>query len=203
MEENENKNENVEVTETVEANETTVEATAEKVGGIKSKKGLIIGIVVALIAICIIFNVFFNTKGKAKSTIKNYLNNYGKGKYVKAMKQIDPAGRYVFRQLDEDEYEDFWTEYKEFKKSDEWDDVKEEWEERIEDMKDEEEDFDKDDKTTFKIKKITKFKKVGKNLYQVKAKIKAKQDGEEDEDTLTFYVMKKGLGTKLVNVSGL
>lgn len=182
-------NENVEVNETV---------ASENGGGIKSKKGLIIAIVAILVVICIVFNVFFNTKGKAKSAIKDYCVALGKGKYQKALKQIDPVGMYVFQDLDEEEYEDFWKEYKEYKKSDEWEDAEEEWKDLLEEAKDAEEDFDKDDAAKIKIKKITKFKKVGNKLYQVKAKVETKIDGDKDTDTMTFYVMKDGLGCKLV-----
>lgn len=210
MEENENKNVEVNNTTTEPAaevkaeptatSEPEVETTARGVKGmLKSKKNLIIGIIVAIILVICVYNIFFNTKGKAVSAIKNYLTAYGSGKYQKAMKTIDPAGSYVFKKLDKDEYEDFWQEYKEFKKSDDYDDVMDEWKESLEDAKEMEEDFDKDDKTKVKIKKVTKFKKVGKNLYEVKVKVEAKHDGDEDTSTLTFYVMKSGLGCKLVS----
>ncbi|MBR1540566.1 MAG: hypothetical protein IJ629_05340 [Clostridia bacterium] len=195
MEENENVEE---VKETVvdEATETT---SGNGVGAtIKSKKNLIIAIVAILVVICVIFNVFFNTKGKAKSVIKKYCTALGKGKYQKALKQIDPVGMYVFQDLDEDSYEDFWEEYKEFKKSDDYEESMDEWKEMLDACKDAEEDFDKDDAAKIKVKKITKFKKVGKKLYQVKAKIQSKVDGDTDTETMTFYVMKDGLGCKLV-----
>ena len=186
-------NENVEVNETVENN-----VVSDKLGWLKNKKGIIIAVVIALVAICVIFNVFFNTKGKAKSLIKDFCKSLEKGKYEKALKMIDPVGMYAFAELDKDEYEDFWNEYKEFKKSDEWEDAKEEWDELLEQAKDAEEDFDKDEAMKIKVKKFKDVKKVGKNLYKVKAKIETEVDDEEDSTTTTFYVMKDGLKCKLV-----
>jgi len=179
--------------------ETVVEETTTSVGGaLKDKKKLIIIIVAALVAIFVVYNVFFNFKGKAKSTINTFCESMGKGKYVKAYKQLDAAGVYTFRKLDKDDYEDFWSEYKEFKKSDDWEDAEEEWKEKLEDIKEEEKDFDKEDAVKVKVKKITKFKKLGKNFYEVKAKIETKDDDDTNTDTMTFYVMKDGLGCKIV-----
>lgn len=182
----------------VNAAKAAVAGAALKLGILKNKKRLIICIIAVVVAFVAIYNIFFNMEGKAKSTIKNYLTALGNGKYTKAMKEIDPVGKEVFSKLDKEEYEDFWKEYKEFKKSDDYDDLKEEWKEQEEMAKDLEEDFDKDEKATIKVKKITKFKKVGDHLYEVKAKIEIKSDGDEDEDTYTFYVMKSGLSCKLV-----
>ena len=171
---------------------------AGKVESLKKHKGLIIAVVAALVAICLIYNVFFNTKGKAKSVINTFFKSLGSGKYEKALKQIDPAGMYAFQGLDKDEYEDFWNEYKELKKSDEWEEKEEDWKEVLENAKDAEEDFDKDDAVKVSVKKITKFKKVGKNLYEVKAKIESKVDDDTDTETVSFYIMKDGLGCKIV-----
>ena len=216
----ENENEKVEAEVVKENVETTTEPTQEvnnaqaaaagaaaaaagaaalKFGILRNKKRLVICIIALVVVIVAVYNIFFNMKGKAKSTIKTYLTSMGSGKYVKAMKQVDPVGAKVFSTLDKDEYEDFWKDYKEFKKSDEYDDLKEEWEETLEQCKEEEEDFEKDDKTTYKIKEITKFEKVGDHLYEVKAKIESKHDGDEKESTYKFYVMKDGLGCKLVS----
>lgn len=195
MEENENVEE---VKETVV--EETTETTSEKgVGNIlKAKKNLIIAIVAVLVCLCVVFNVFFNTKGKAKSAISKYCVALGKGQYRKALKRVDPVGYYVFQDLDKDSYEDFWEEYKDFKKSDDYEEQMDDWKEMVDAAKDAEEDFDKDDKVSIKVKKITKFKKLGKKLYEVKAKVQSKVDGDKDTETMIFYVMKDGLGCKLV-----
>lgn len=202
MEENQNQNENVEeVQETVYAEQTVEQAS----GGSKMnvilallKKKMFITIVAIVIVFVIVYNVFFNSKGKAKSTIEDFCSAIGKGKLQKALKKIDPAGMYAFQGLSKDEYEDFWNEYKEFKKSDEYDEKMDDWKEIEESAKEAEEDFDKDDEIKIKVKKITKFKKLSKNLYQVKAKIKATQDDDTKTETVNFYLMKDGLGFKIV-----
>ena len=170
---------------------------------LKEKKNLIIAIVVAIVAIIVVYNVFFNTNGKIKSVINTYGKAIGNGKYEKALKQIDAAGMYTFQGLDEDEYEDFWSEYKDYKKSDEWEEKEENWKELLDEAKDAEDDFDKEDAYKFNVKKITKCKKIGKNLYEVKAKVETVIDDEEDTDTEMFYVMKDGLSYKLVGGSGV
>ena len=41
-------------------------------------------------------------------------------------------------------------------------------------------------------------KKVGKHLYEVKAKLQTKSDGDKNENTVKIYVMKKGLKSYIV-----
>lgn len=125
------------------------------------------------------------------------------------MNCVEPYGTQVLSDLDEEDYEDFWTEYKEYLKSDEYEEFKEEYEDEKEDTLDEmQESFDdmkeelKDDdiKYSMKVKEIKSVKKEGKNLFKVKAKIEVEYDDEEDSSTMTFYVMKKG--TKCYIVGG-
>ena len=207
MEENENV-EQVESTETVEA-----EVTNEANNGVaenkvvkflkEKKKWLLIG-VIAIIAICVIYNVFFNVKAKAKKVVKQYIAAVNKADAKKLIKLSDPYGVYVFGTLDEDEYDDFWKEYKDFikEKDDDYDDVKDDYEDSldkdsIKKAKENLEDMMED--RSIKVKKIKSVKKEGKNLYKVKAKIKAVEDDDERTSDMEFYVMKKGLNCYIVS----
>ena len=218
MEENENlenTTEEVKNTSTESVNDTVAEETSNTtnvsgsdiVSKIKEKKNLIIGIVIALVVVCILFNVFFNTKGKVKNVVKDYYAAVNKGKFKKAFKYVDIAGARVFSGLDKDEYEDFWDEYKEFKKSDDWDEYKEDMDELMDEAIEEyEEEYkeakDDGDKSSVKVQKITEVKKVGKHLYRVEGKLTVKdEDGEKDETKFTHYVMKKGTKCYLVDGS--
>ena len=127
-----------------------------------------------------------------------------KGDVKKMIKSTDPYGTYVFGKLDKDEYEDFWNEYKDFikEKDDDYDEVKENYEDsldkdEIKDAKDSLEDLMDD--TSIKVKKISSVKKVGKNLYKVKAKIEVKYDDDKKTESQDFYVMKKGLNCYIVS----
>lgn len=199
-------NENVENVENVETSNVTSEET-KKGGFLKNKKMLIIVAIVAVIAIIILFNVFGNTKGKAKNVVKQYVKAMDNCDAKKMIKLVDPYGAYVFGKLDEDDYEDFWDEYKEFvkEKDDDYDDVKESYKESLEkdnikDAKEALEDIFDDAK--IKIKKISSVKKVGKNLYKVKAKIEMKSDDDKETESQDFYVMKKGTSCYIVSGAG-
>lgn len=194
MEENDN----------VEEKETIVEeVVSENVEEKKNKKKLIIAIASVIVVCFLVFSLVFNNKGKAKKVIKDYCNLISKGKYVKALKLVDAAGYYTFDDLDKDDYDDFWKEYKKFKKSDEWEDNEEEWEDILEDAEDLEEDFDKDDAIKIKVKKLKKFKKVSKNLYEVKVVADIVKDDDDDDETLKFYLMKDGINFKIVGGDNL
>lgn len=198
MEENEN----------VEVNETPINDGAsennEKNG---SKKALIIGIVVVVIVAIVLFNIFGNTKGKAKGVVKDFVKAMNSLNAKKMMSCVDPYGAQVFSELDEEDYEDFWDEYKDYLKSDDYEDFKEEYEEEkddqlddLQDMFDEQKEEIKDDDIDYsvKLKEFKSVKKVGKNLYKVKAKISMQYDDDKDSKTMEFYVMKKGLSCYIV-----
>lgn len=187
MEENEN----------VEQNDTIVSETK---GGVANKKWLIIFVVIVIAGIIVLFNVFCNTKGKAKSIVKDYYSAISKKNAKKMEKTIDPYGSYVFSNLDKDDYEDFWNDYKDFIKSDKYDDYKDQIEEdKDEDIEDVQEVMDEYlEDVSIKLKSIKEVKKVGKNLYRVKAKVEIKKDDDKSTKTQTLYVMKKGLKCYIV-----
>ena len=193
-------NENNEVVENTTQENVNSSATSNKVvETIKSKKNLIIAIVCIIVAVLVIRGIFFNPKGHSKSLIKDFCKAYNKQDLKKICKMIEPAGMYAFSELDEDDYKDFWKEYKEYKKSDEWKDKKEEWDEMVDEAV-EQANENKDDDNDYKMKlgKIEKFKKVGSHLYEVEANLVVEQDGDKDDEDVTFYIMKNGLSYKFV-----
>lgn len=195
MEENENKENNVQETVSNETTNSTVNNSI--LSKIKEKKGLILGIVVAVIAVLIVIDILFTSP---KEAVKKYISLNNSAHTKKADKYYDYAGAHVFAGLDKDEYEDFWEEYKEYKKSDEWEEYKEDLEDRHDDEYYEEQDEDiKDSDYKIKIKKINNVKKVGKNLYRVSVTLEMKdEDDEKDTKTIKYYVMKSGLKSYVV-----
>lgn len=206
MEENENnevKNVEVESNSTVtDSNESTTNNNNNNVvETLKSKKNLVIGIIIAIIVVLFVYNIFFNTKGKAKDVVKRYYSAFNKGKVKKMVKTVDPAGAYVFSKLDEDEYEDFWDEYKEFVDSDEYSDYMDNYKENQDEGMEEMEDYLDDLDYSIKVKKIKEVKKVSSHLYKVKLQLETKEDDDKSQETVTHYVMKKGLKCYLVDAS--
>ena len=212
MEENGNfENENVNQVETNEVFEAETINGNENNGKennvikfLKEKKKLLVIIVIAIIIICVLYNMFFNVKSKVSNVVKQYVSAVSKLDAKKIVKLTEPYGTYVLAKLDEDDYEDFWDEYKDFvkEKDDDYDDVKDEYEDSLdkdalEDAKEDLEDL-MDDRT-IKVKKIKSVKKVCKNLYKVKAKIKATDGDDEATNDMEFYVMKKGLKYYIVS----
>lgn len=193
MEENQNQNENAQTVDT-----SSNVSGAEKnviVETIKAKKKLISIVVVAVIALLIILDLLIVSP---KETVQKFVKALNKPDVKKAFSYMDYAGVYVLEDLDEDDYDDFWEEYQEFKEDDDYEEMMEYMEEYMDedfydDMNEEIEDY------TIKVTKITKVKKVAKNLYEVKAKLKMiDEDGEDKKPTAKFYVMKKGLKSYIV-----
>ena len=207
MEENENQTtnvENVENTVNSEVNNTETTNANNIVETLKSKKNLIVGVVICLVVILCVYNVFFNTKGKAKNVVIDYYKALNKGKAKKMLKTVDMAGVYVFSELDDDEYEDFWAEYKEYVDSDEYKEAKEEYDEALDENIEDLEDLLSDSETTIKVKKVKEVKKVASHLYKVKVQLESKdEDGDKSQKTVTHYVMKKGLKCYIVDVKSM
>lgn len=177
MEENQNQNENAQTVDT-----SSNVSGAEKnviVETIKAKKKLISIVVVAVIALLIILDLLIVSP---KETVQKFVKALNKPDVKKAFSYMDYAGVYVLEDLDEDDYEEMMEYMEEYMDEDFYDDMNEE----IEDY-------------TIKVTKITKVKKVAKNLYEVKAKLKMiDEDGEDKKPTAKFYVMKKGLKSYIV-----
>lgn len=193
-------NENNEVVENTTQENVDSSATSNKVvETIKSKKNLIIAIICVIVAVLVIRGIFFNAKGHSKSVIKDFCKAYNKQNVKKLFKTMDPAGIYTFMDLDEDDYKDFWKEYKDYKKSDEWKDQEEEWNEMVDKAVEEAKDNDDDDDDyKMKVGKVEKFKKVGSHLYEIEVNLIVEEDGDKDDQDVTFYIMKKGLSYKIV-----
>ena len=111
------------------------------------------------------------------------------------MKLVDMAGSAVYTEMvfNDDDLEDFYEEYKDYVKSDEWKDAEEELDDFMEDAIDEIEEPDDDEK--IKIKKFKDVKKEGKNLWKIKVEVEI----DDDDKKLEFYVMKKGLKYYIVS----
>jgi hypothetical protein len=186
----------VETTVEYTAETTTVNAGNKVIDFLKAKKKLIAIVAIVIIVIAIIVDIATTSP---KEAVKKFISNLNSGKSEKAFKYIDYAGSYVFSDLDDDEYDDFWENYKEFLDDDDYDDYMDNIKEYMDD--DFYEDMDdeiKDSETSIKLKKIESVKKVGKNLYCVKAKIKIKDDDDTKTKTVKFYVMKKGTKSYIV-----
>lgn len=199
MEENEKKE--PEVIEEGPVNETKSATSSAVVDFIKAKKKIIAIVIVAIIAVIVIFNMI---SVSPKDAVQGFVKQLNSGHTKKAFDYIDWAGFVTLSELDEDDYEDFWEKYKDIKDTDEY----EEYMDSMEEYMDEDfyEDMDeeiKDSDASIKIKKITKVKKVAKNLYSVKAKIQTKdEDGEINSEIMEFYVMKKGMKSYIVSMPG-
>ncbi len=170
----------------------------------KNKIVLIVAIVIAVVAVCLIFNMFLNPKAGAKRAVKQYISAFNSANVKKMLKLTDPYASYVLGTLDEDEYDDFWDEYKDFIKDedDTYDRLKDAYEDsldsdEIDEAKESLEDLMED--KSIKVKEIKSVKKESKNLYKVKAKLTLKDDDDKDSATANFYVMKKGMSYYIVS----
>lgn len=198
MEENQNQNQNQDVNETVDTS-SNVSGTEPNVivETIKAKKKIIAGVLVAIVAILIILDLLITSP---KEAVKGFVKALNKPDFKKAFGYMDYLGTAAFSELDKDEYDDFWDKYKDYKEDDDYEDILEEAEDYFdqdyfEEMNEEVEDY------TIKVKKITKVKKVGSHLYEVKAKLKIVDDeGEDKNPTAKFYVMKKGMKSYIVGI---
>lgn len=197
MEENENKS-------SVEEKASAVKGKATEILGkvvefVKNHKKPLLGLLVVILVVWLAGSLLFGGKQRV---VKKFVSALNSGNAKKAINCIDFAGSTVFYQLDDDEYDDFWDEYKDYTDSDEWEELKEEIDEELDDTIEDLEDSLDDSDAKIKIKKFKGTKKLGKNLWEVKAQIQTTdEDGDKSTNTTKFYVMKKGL--KYYIVSGL
>lgn len=159
------------------------------------------GVVAAIILVIVLISVF---GGGPKKAVKTYISAINSQNAKKMFKIMDPVGSVAWSydedDFDKDQYEEFIEEYEEYKE--EYAEYLEEYEDEMDDMLDEMDDsFDdiSDEYKSYKVKvdEFKKVKKLGKNLYAVKAKISVKakpKDKDEDEideaETMTFIVYK-------------
>lgn len=163
-----------------------------------SKKNAIIGLV-AVVAIILVVVLLVKLVGPSPAkTVKKYCKLMNKGEVAKAFELVDLESMYVLMGMDEDEYEDYAEELKDFKDDEdeyeEYEEGVEDFEETIEELEDEFSDLDE---YKLEVKEIKDTKKEGKNIWKVKAKVKFVMESEYDEidktETVEFYVVKKGL----------
>ncbi|MBQ8181400.1 MAG: hypothetical protein IJ010_05445 [Ruminococcus sp.] len=167
---------------------------------VKKNSGVIIGAVIAFIALVIVI-VFIGGHTGAKGAANKYAKNMYKKSGFKSVSKVSL--------LDDA--------YKEYKKSDEFDDDKDEFKEMIDNMK--------DNDVKFKVKSVKKGKKLKKDAlkgaevyfeeqadefdvdddidvkkgYEFKIKVKMKADGESKTTTQKICVVKvKGNGWKVI-----
>ncbi len=155
-------------------------------------KKIILGII-AIIAIIVAIDLIFVSP---KEIVNKFVNSINSANSEKAFKCISIAGMYVFINLDEDEYEDFWEEYKDFKDSDEYEDIIDEFNDEREDLFDELDDYD----ISIEINKIKRVKKISSHLYRISVKADLSFEDEEDSGTIYFYVMKEGTKSYIVGM---
>lgn len=166
---------------------------------VKENKKILLGIVVVILLVVLLGSVF---GGGKKGVIKDFVKAGNAGNGKKLFKTIDMAGMNVLMEMQfkDEDLEDFYSEYKDYVKSDEWKDAEEEMDEYIEDAVEEMEEPDDEDK--IKIKKFGDVEKEGKNLWKIEATLVSKED-DDDEMDVDFYVMKKGLSYYIVGMDGL
>lgn len=166
---------------------------------VKSKKFKVIVIVLIVVILAII--IINAISGSPEKTLYKMAELINEGNFSKIMDEcVDLDGVYAFATAETKE--DFWTTYKDLDESDDdyadyLDNIDNYLDDSIEEL---ENDFEEEDYEV-EIKEIKSSEKVSKNLYKVKAKIKAKSDDGSDTETFTFYFMKKGLKYYLVGGS--
>lgn len=164
---------------------------------VKGHIGITVGIVVAIIAVIVCLSVF---TGGPKKAVKRYIKAMNKMNTEKVIKYMDFAGaeawgwKYDEDDFSEEDYDDFMKDYKEVDEEEIKDEkkyLKKSLNSGFDDIK---EDYKKYKMTLEEIKSV---KKLGKDLYCVKAKItlfakpKDKDDDEIDKtDTASFIVYK-------------
>lgn len=194
MDENENKSY---VEEPVNSTKENASSAVKKVVEmIKNNKKVLIGLVVVILAIILLSSIF---GGGKKGVIKDFVKATNKGNAKKMMDTIDMAGLSVYMEMlfNDDDLEDFYDEYKDFIKSDEWEDAQDDMDDYIEELEDSIEEPDDDEK--LKIKKFGDVEKEGKNLWKIEVELEV-DDEDIDAD---FYVMKKGLNYYIVGFDGI
>lgn len=166
---------------------------------VHQNKRALIGLVVVIVVIVLLSSLF---GGGKKGVIKDFIKAGNSGNAKKLLDTIDMAGMSVFMEMSwsGDDLEDFYEEYKDFIKSDEWEEAEEDMDETLEEMEDSIEEPDDDEKV--KIKEFGDIEKEGKNLWKVETTIVSKEDDDEEVD-VDFYVMKKGFGYKIVGLDGM
>lgn len=161
-----------------------------------------IGIAIAVILIIIVLAAALG--GGPKKAVKKYVSGMSKGNASKVIASMDFVGteawsyKYKADDFSKDDYEEFTDKYKELVKEYDKDDIKDA-EKSLKKTLDKGFDTIDDDYKSYKVKvdSFKSVKKLGKDLYAVKAKIsvvakpKDKDDDELDEsDIQTFIVYK-------------
>lgn len=166
---------------------------------VSQHKKILLGLVVVILAIVLIGGLF---GGGKKGVIKDFVKAGNAGNAKKLFKTVDMAGMSVFMQMswEDEDLEDFYDEYKDYIKSDEWKDAEEEMDEYLEELEDEMEEPDDEDK--IKIKEFGDVEKEGKKLWKIETTLVSKEDDDEEVD-VDFYVMKKGMSYYIVGIDGM
>ena len=166
---------------------------------VNQHKKVLLGIIVVILLVVLLGSVF---GGGKKGVIKDFVKAGNSGNAKKLFKTVDMAGMSVFMEMswNDEDLEDFYDEYKDYIKSDEWKNAEEEMDEYLEELEDEMEKPDDDEK--IKIKKFGDVEKEGKNLWKIETTLVSKEDDDEELD-VDFYVMKKGMSYYIVGIDGM
>ena len=169
------------------------------VDSILAYKKVLLGIVVVIVAIVLLSALL---GGGKKGVIKDFVKAGNAGNAKKLFKTVDMAGLSVYMQMqfEDKDLEDFYDEYKDYIKSDDWKDAEEEMDEYLEEMSEDMEELDDEDK--IKIKEFGDVEKEGKNLWKIETTLVSKEDKDEELD-VNFYVMKKGFNYYIVGIDGM
>lgn len=185
--------------EVIKENTSSTKSTNKVVEFIKAKKKIIGIIILAIIVIIVAVDLIFVSP---KEAVKKFIGAFNDGKIDKAMDYMDIAGAQVFSELDEDSYDDFWSEYRDLRDSDDYDDIVEEAEDYINDNEyiEEFEDTMNDYDISIKVEKINKVRKEASHLYRVTAKLKISYEDYDMGGNVYFYVMKNGAKSYVVGL---
>ena len=154
---------------------------------------LLIAIIVIIVLIVVIANWIKNSPIRL---VENYLSAAEQGDVDKQEKMIDFAGMYAWEECDED-VDDFYDIYKDVSDND--------VEEKLNDWGYEnKEDYIKsiiygDDNISYNISGDPDMEKIGKNMYEVEAKIEIDDDGYEFDETWRFTIYKN----KIINMEDI
>lgn len=159
------------------------------------KKLLKIGIVlIAIIVVVVLIVVIVNwNKNAPVRLVEKYISAAEEGDLDKQEDMFDFDGWYAWEECDED-VDDFYDLYKDVSDND--------VEEKINDWGyEDKEDYIKsiiygDDNVSYKISGDPDVEKIGKNMYEVEAKIEVDDDGYEFKETWKFTIYKN----KIINM---
>lgn len=195
----ENKDQKAVEAEVIKEGNSSTNQTNKVVEFIKAKK-MIIGIaLIAIILIIVIANLIIVSP---KEAVKNFVKAFSSADVNEMFDTMNLAGVYVFGTLDEDDYDDFWSEYKDFIDSSDYEDYMDEMNDTLddEDAIDEINGILEDLDVTMEVDEFKKVKKEASHLYLVELKLRVESNDMEVTMPVECYVMKEGTKSYVLDI---